>query len=266
MAKVMSDADIHKLLNSKPDFFDAVLNGKVSLKRYDSDPPRYELYWNEVGEDTPVNLSGDALWSWPAVQRAIFQTWKIVVDDIATRDWRDLLTILNDTRFDLDAPGASMDAEIMDILESWAERSSPKWSVSDLVNKPICKDGFYYFKMPAFETHALFAQGSRFFYQRYQITRDKLYTILTKAGGVSVVKRFGKKTIRVWRIAEGFNVPKEQADGDIMPDEDEKTNEPTNDKAKAKDKPNEPTDNEAEAKHDGEQDDASTFTKAPDDF
>ena len=217
-----SDALIKKLLASKPDFAEAIQNGEVYLKRYNSDPPRYELYWPEVGKDIPINVNGDELWSFATVQKAIFKVWKEVTDDMKPRDWHELLTILNADREDIDEPGASMKAEVLDMLERWIERfNTTVWSANDLNHQPLYKDGFYYFKITTLESQVLFAQNSRFYYQRYLIARPKLYQILKAAGAKSVIKNFKKNVIRVWEIPEGFNEPTEEAEGQLEPEDED---------------------------------------------
>lgn len=213
---------IQQLLTTKPDFADAIQNKKVSLKRYNSDPPRYELHWPDVGKDIPISVDGDELWSWATVQKAIFKVWKVVTEDMKPRDWHDLLTILNDNRADIDQPGASEAASVLDTLEHWIEQFATQvWSAGDLNHRPLYKNGYYYFRTAAFETHGLYAQGSRFYYQRYKMPRSKLYEILGNAGAKSVPKKFKKSVIRVWQIAEDFNKPPEQPQGELIPEGEE---------------------------------------------
>ena len=106
----MSDADIKKLFGSKPDLADAITKGDIQLKRFGSDPARYELTWFHIGGNTPISLNGDELWSWATVQKAIFKVWKQVIDDMKPSDWHKLLTILNNNQVDADEPRASMAA------------------------------------------------------------------------------------------------------------------------------------------------------------
>lgn len=219
----MTQSQIQKLLAKKPDLANAILDGKVSLKRLGSNPPRYELLWREVGKDIPISLNGDELWSWATVQRAIFKVWKAVVGDMKPKDWHNLLTVLNDKRIDIDMPGASEEASVLDILQRWVEqRSIVTWSASEVAHRPLYRDGFYYFTLDAFETHALFAQGSRFFYQRHQMPRDKLLPILKNAKAVGATRKFkGGINKWVWQIPEDFNKPAEPPLGELIPDDGE---------------------------------------------
>lgn len=219
----MTPSQIQKLLAKKPDFANAILDGKVSLKRLGSNPPRYELLWPDVGKDITIGLDGDALWSWATVQKAIFKIWKAVVGDMKPKDWHNLLTILNDNRTDVDMPGASEAASVLDILQRWVDgRCTVTWSASEVDYRPLYRDGFYYFRLDAFETHGLFAQGSRYFYQRHQMPRDKLLPILKNAGAVGMVRKFkGGINKWVWQIPEDFNKPVEQSLGELIPDDGE---------------------------------------------
>lgn len=221
MVMGMSDADIKKLFGTKPDLADAITKSDVQLKRFDSDPPRYELTWFHIGGNTPISLNGDELWSWAIVQKAIFKVWKQVIDDMKPSDWHKLLTILNNNQVDADEPRASMAAEVLDILENWTERSkSLKWSAGDIIHRAIYKDGYFYFKMATFESGALFAQNSRFYYRRYDMPRQKVHEILKKAGAKTLVKKFKGKGIWVWQIPEDFNKPDELPQGELTPDND----------------------------------------------
>jgi len=219
----ITPSQIQKLLSGKPDLADAIQNQEVQLRRYNSDPPRYELHWPQVGKDIPISLDNvKELWSFATVQRTIFDKWKVVIEDMKPREWHDLLTILIDSLEEIDAPGASTAASVLDTLEHWIERfSSIVWSAGDLNHKPLYRDGYYYFKLAAFETHALYAQGSRFYYQRHQMPRSKLYEILGNAGAKSVLKKFKGSTIRVWQIPEDFNKPTEPPQGELLSKEEE---------------------------------------------
>lgn len=212
-----------KLLANKPDLAAAILEHEVSIRRFNTDPPRFELRWAKVGVNKPISFDNvKDLWSFTTVQRTIFERWKVVIEDIKSKDWHDLLIILTDHIEEIDAPGASLAALVLDILEHWIERfNSVEWSAGDLNTRPIFKNGFYYFKVTAFETHALFAQGSRFFYQRYAIPRPTLYKILADAGAKSTTQKYKGKTIRLWQIPEDFNKPKEAPQGDLDRNEDE---------------------------------------------
>ena len=218
----MTPGQIQRLVSGKPDFVGAIQNKKVYLERYGSDPPRYKLYWPDIAKDIPISLDGDELWSWATVQKAIFKVWNEVTEDMKPRDWHDLLTILNDNRTDIAQPGASEAASVLDTLEHWIGRfGSTAWSANEINFRPLYKDGYHYFKLAAFETHALYAQGSRFYYQRYQMPRSKLYEILGNAGAKSVPKKFKKSVIRVWQIPEDFNKPTEPPQGELIPDGEE---------------------------------------------
>jgi len=209
---------------SNPNFGDAIEKGDVHLKRYSGDPPRYELYWSAIGKDTPISLNGDDFCSWATVWKAIFRVWKTVIsDDMKPSNWHKLMSILNDNCEDINEHGASLGDEVLDILENWTRTSgSRKWSAGDINGKPIYKDGFYYFKMNAFEKGALFTQNSRFYYRRYDIPRGEVFKILKNAGAATLVKRFKghKDGIWVWRIHEDFNKPTEQAQGELTPDDE----------------------------------------------
>ncbi len=215
----MTPGQIQKLLAKKPDFANAILDGKVSLKRLGSNPPRYELLWPDVGKDTPISLDGDALWSWATMQKAIFKIWKAVVGDMKPKDWHNLLTILNDNRTDVDMPGASEAAGVLDTLQRWIDqRGTVTWSAIEVDFRPLYRDGFHYFRLHTFETQALFAQGSRYYYQRHQMPRDKLLPILKNAGAVGMVRKFkGGINKWVWQIPEDFNKPAEQPLGGLIP-------------------------------------------------
>jgi hypothetical protein len=198
-----------ELLASRPDIALAIQEGKVTLKWYNSDPPRCELYWPDVGGDKPVRLDDtDQLWSYATVAKRMLRTWRIVTYDMTPKDWKALLAILVPRAEVIDESGASIAAEVLDILESWVERDlSESWSANDLSSCPLHKDGYYYFRIASFEQNALFAKNSRFYYSRYLLPRPKLWEILKSVGGQSIAPRFRKRTIRVWQIPEDFNRP-----------------------------------------------------------
>lgn len=205
---------LESITTEQPDLAGAILDGEVTFTRYSSDPPKYELLWPDVGGMQPVILYGDEILSSAAVTKAIFHRWKVLIPSMTAADWRDLLARLNDRRQDIDEPGSSLAGEILDLLSRWCENTSDVWSIGDLSNRPIRRGEDIYFTISAFENRALFSQSSRFYYQRYLVPRPKLYEILKEVGGRSVVKTFGQKTIRLWRIPGSFHDPKEQPDED----------------------------------------------------
>ena len=204
-----------QILAKRRDIAEAVLSGEVHFKRYNSDPPRFELYWPKIASNVPISL-GDEIWSWATVQKAIWRVWNEVIYDMKPKDWHACLAILTTNAETVEEPGASMAAEVLDMLEKWLKcHNLNSWTANDLDTCPLIKDGCYYFRLAAFESHALFSQGSRFFYQRYLIPRAVLYEIMRNAGGASVVKKFRKGNIRLWQIPQGFNEPKDVPQGDI---------------------------------------------------
>lgn len=207
----MEDKALKDLLAQRPDIAEAIQDGKVQLKWYCSDPPRCELYWPDIGKQIPISLeNSDALWSWATVQKAMLATWRVVAcDDLKPKDWHACLTILIAKAEVVEEHGASMAAEILDILDYWLEEHhTDAWSVNDLYNQALYKDGYYYFRTEVFEQKALFAQNTRFYYQRYLIPRPKLYEIFRGAGARSISPRFrGDVHKRAWQIPEGFNKP-----------------------------------------------------------
>lgn len=225
MTMPMSPSQIQQLYSSKPDFAQAILDGEVHLKRFNSDPPRYELYWHKIGGNTPVSLDDvQELWSFATVQKSILDRWKMVIDDMKPRDWHDLITILINSMEEIDQPGASEAAQVLDILENWINRFiTDRWLASELDANPIYKDDYYYLKPAVFETRGLFVSESPFFFQRSRMTRPKLCKILRNAGGEPLVKKFkGKKDgIWVWQIPWDFNKPPEPAQGELTPEEEE---------------------------------------------
>lgn len=197
--------------------------GGVRLRWYDSDPPRFELSWPDVGGDTLLPIPNiDALWSWSTLRKLIAERWKTVVDDMKPDRWHSLLTLLIERAEFIAQPGASENAEVLSMLEGWLQdRGIERWSGKDIYHAPILKDGYYYFRLETFESGALFAPNSRYHYQRYLITRPKLYKILGTAGAQTTVKNFRGKSIRVWMIPADFNRPKEPAEGELAEPEDE---------------------------------------------
>lgn len=218
-------AQLKQLLAGRPDFAAAIQNKKVSLKRYNSEPTRYELFWPDVGKDMPVSLDDvEMLFSVARVQRAIFEKWKVVIEKMKPKEWHDLIIILNDGAQEIEAPDASPHASVLNILERWIERfGSAIWSATDIYHRPLHKDGYYYFRTDAFETGALFAQGSRYYYYRQAMPEGKLFEVLKNAGAESVTVRFPKRKvpIRVWRIPEDFNKPTEPAQIELLSEDEE---------------------------------------------
>jgi hypothetical protein len=198
-----------EILDRRPDIALAIQRREITLTWHESDPPRPELRWPEVGGDKPVSLDdSDALWSWATVQKAMLKTWRVVTIDMTPRDWHALLALLTARAEVIPEYGASMDNEVIDMLDSWIQSNlSPSWSGHNLHSMALFRDGFYYFRIEAFERGALFNQNSRFYYQRYLVPRSKLWGILKSVGGQSTAPRFRKRTIRVWQLPEDFNQP-----------------------------------------------------------
>jgi len=192
---------------------EAIENGEIKLKQYNSVPPRYELYWEDIGGTIPVNLSNmDELWSWATVNKRMAERWRVVCADLKPREWHELLGKLISKAKVIERPGASDAAAVLDILDNWFQReSTDRWSKVEIYNRPLYKEGFYYFRVEVFEKNALFKDNSRFFYQRWLMDRPKLWQILSDAGAVSKVENFRGKKVRVWKIAENFNEPNEPA-------------------------------------------------------
>lgn len=214
---------IQQILASKPSLTNAVIDGKVTLRRYNSNPPRYELFWPEVGKNIPVSLKDEVvLFSFAQVQKKIFARWRIVIQEMSKEEWQKLITILNASAEEIDAPDASAADSFRDLFQRWIERYSiGKWSVYDLNYRPLYKDGFYYFKVDAFETHALFITGSRHQYHRQEMDRGTVCEVLKEIGAKSVTARFKKRVERVWRIYEDFNKVTEPAEVVLVPDDGE---------------------------------------------
>lgn len=196
---------------------EAIEQEEIKLKWYNSDPPRYELYWPDIGGNQPINLENmDALWSWTIVQKSMAERWRVVPDDLKPKDWHALLNKLIAKAEIIAEPGASDAAEILDILSHWiAQSESKSWSWHEIWSKPLYKEGFYYFRLEVFEQKALFAQNTRFFYQRYLAPRPKLYQVFGSVGGITTTQRFKKQILRVWQVPEGFNEPKEPVQGEF---------------------------------------------------
>jgi hypothetical protein len=196
---------------------EAVENGEVRLKHYNSMPPRYELYWDYIGGTIPINLSNmDELWSWTTVNKRMAERWRIVASDMKPKEWHELLGKLIANAEVIEQPGASDAAAVLDILDNWFENEGiSRWSKADLFSRPLYRDGYYYFRVEVFEERALFAQNSRFFYQRYLMQRPSLWAILSGAGAVSKTENFRGKKIRVWKIAANFNESTEAAANEL---------------------------------------------------
>lgn len=219
---------IQQILASKPSLTNAVIDGKVTLRRYNSNPPRYELFWPEVGKNIPVSLKDEqVLFSFAQVQKKIFARWKIVIQEMGKEEWHKSIAILNDSAEEIDAPDASSADSFRDLFERWAERFGiGKWSVYDLNYKPLYKDGYFYFKVDAFETHALFITGSRYQYHRQEMDRGRVCEVLKEIGAISTTARFKKKVERVWRIHEDFNKVTEPPEVVLVPDDREEGDAP----------------------------------------
>lgn len=218
-----TDIELKRILDNRPDFAALITDGKMKLRRFKSDPPQYEIVCQRIDENTPVTVDADGIWSWATVQKAVFNTWSVVPHDMLPKDWHALLALLIDNCEDIEEPGASEDAQVLDLLESWlGGHNRTRWSADDLDRSPLQREGYHYFRINAFENGALFASNSPFHYQRYKVPRPKLHKILRKAGGRSVVKAFrGRDNVRLWEIAEGFNRPREKSEGEIEEDESE---------------------------------------------
>ena len=210
-----------------PNIEDAVSNGEIKMVRFESDEPRYELFWLKVGGVKPINLDSDEIMSWAITRKHMFNSWKVMPVDLKPKEWHKILGELIATCKEVSEIDASKGAEVLDILEGWFQAfSNNSWRHNDIYRHPLYKGGFYYFRMDVFEQNALFQKDSRFFYQRHLIPRSELYKALKNAGAKSLTVRFRKIPERMWKIAEDFNVPTEEPTEELEEPETDEFGDP----------------------------------------
>lgn len=189
---------------------EAIEQEEIKLFQYLSEPPRYELYWADIGGKKPLRFDNiDDLWSWTTVEKTMAEQWSTIADDMKSKEWHNLMRVLLRKRKVITQPGASDAAEILDMLQDWIEdNTDTEWLPSELNRVPVLHEDAYYFRSKTFMQRKVFAKGTRWEYQRHLLPMKNLYQILGDAGGESVQKKVGNRNFRLWQMPLDFNEPK----------------------------------------------------------
>ena len=159
--------------NELDDLCAAIGAGLVKLKRYElEEKPYYELEWLRSEGTLTLCCDPIQLLTYYSIYKLAFQNWGIKLPQRKQKDWDKALDLLlGKVQQPFVGEGFSTAGEVKDMLDWWVRHRLGRTN-SDIDDRPLVKDGKLIFNISAFERSCLFAQNSRFYYQRQRRVDD----------------------------------------------------------------------------------------------